>query len=92
MHSVKPWTKLIACSLTNGIVLIDKVERNRKEGMDVRTAVLNGTLSRVRPILMTAAATILTLLPLAFSHSGDTVISQNFRYCCHRWIDYLHDK
>jgi len=30
----------------------------------------------MRPILMTAAATILTLLPLAFSHSVDTVISQ----------------
>ncbi|MCQ6265106.1 efflux RND transporter permease subunit [Fictibacillus sp. WQ 8-8] len=62
--------------VTNGIVLIDKVERNRREGMDVRTAVLQGSLSRVRPILMTAAATILTLLPLAFSHSSDTVISQ----------------
>jgi multidrug efflux pump subunit AcrB len=42
----------------------------------VREAVLNGSLSRIRPILMTAAATILTLLPLAFSHSADTVISK----------------
>ncbi|MDP4147588.1 MAG: efflux RND transporter permease subunit, partial [Bacillota bacterium] len=32
--------------------------------------------SRIRPILMTAAATVLTLLPLAFSHNADTVISQ----------------
>lgn len=62
--------------VTNGIVLIDKIERNRKEGMPIKEAVLNGSLSRIRPILMTAAATILTLLPLAFSHSTDTVISQ----------------
>lgn len=62
--------------VTNGIVLIDKIERNRKEGMLVKEAVLYGSLSRIRPILMTAAATILTLLPLAFSHNADTVISQ----------------
>ncbi|MBS4196618.1 efflux RND transporter permease subunit [Lederbergia citri] len=62
--------------VTNGIVLIDKIERNRKEGMPVKEAVLNGSLSRIRPILMTAAATVLTLLPLALSHNADTVISQ----------------
>jgi multidrug efflux pump subunit AcrB len=62
--------------VTNGIVLIDKIERNRKEGMPVKEAVLSGSLSRIRPILMTAAATILTLLPLALSHNADTVISQ----------------
>ncbi|WML49723.1 efflux RND transporter permease subunit [Neobacillus sp. PS3-34] len=62
--------------VTNGIVLIDKIERNRKEGMPVKEAVLSGSLSRIRPILMTAAATVLTLLPLALSHNADTVISQ----------------
>lgn len=62
--------------VTNGIVLIDKIERNRKDGMDIQEAVVSGSLSRVRPILITAATTILTLLPLALSHNGDTVISQ----------------
>jgi multidrug efflux pump subunit AcrB len=62
--------------VTNGIVLIDKIERNRKDGMDIQEAVVSDSLSRVRPILITAATTILTLLPLAFSHNGDTVISQ----------------
>ncbi|WML28376.1 efflux RND transporter permease subunit [Neobacillus sp. OS1-33] len=47
-----------------------------KEGIPDKEAVLNGSLSRIRPILMTAAATVLTLLPLAFSHNADTVISQ----------------
>lgn len=62
--------------VTNGIVLIDKIERNRKEGMDIRAAVLNGSLSRVRPIFMTAGTTVLTLIPLAFSQGGDAVVSQ----------------
>jgi multidrug efflux pump subunit AcrB len=62
--------------VTNGIVLIDKIERNRKEGMGLREAVLQGSLSRVRPIFMTAATTVLTLIPLAFSHTGDAVVSQ----------------
>jgi multidrug efflux pump subunit AcrB len=62
--------------VTNGIVLIDKIERNRREGLGLREAVMQGSLSRVRPIFMTAGATILTLVPLALSHSADTVISQ----------------
>lgn len=62
--------------VTNGIVLIDKIERNRKEGMSLREAVVNGSLSRVRPIFMTAGTTVLTLIPLAFSHAGDAVVSQ----------------
>ncbi|GMK40781.1 swarming motility protein SwrC [Paenibacillus sp. CCS19] len=62
--------------VTNGIVLIDRIERNRKEGMPLREAVMSGSLSRVRPIFMTAGTTILTLLPLALTHHADTVISQ----------------
>ncbi|PWW04738.1 multidrug efflux pump subunit AcrB [Paenibacillus cellulosilyticus] len=62
--------------VTNGIVLIDQIERNRKSGMTIRDAVLNGGLSRVRPIFMTAGTTVLTLVPLALTHHADTVISQ----------------
>ncbi|MCZ8515076.1 efflux RND transporter permease subunit [Paenibacillus filicis] len=62
--------------VTNGIVLIDKIERNRLAGMEFKEAIMQGSLSRVRPIFMTAGTTILTLLPLAFTHSADTVISQ----------------
>lgn len=62
--------------VTNGIVLIDKIERNRRDGMELRDAVMQGSLSRVRPIFMTAATTVLTLIPLAFSHGGDAVVSQ----------------
>jgi multidrug efflux pump subunit AcrB len=61
---------------TNGIVLVDKIERNLASGMNPKEAILLGTVSRVRPVLMTAAVTILTLFPLCFSNSGDTLVSQ----------------
>jgi len=62
--------------VTNGIVLVDKIERNLVSGMKGEEAILQGTLSRVRPILTTALTTILTLLPLSLSTRTDTVISQ----------------
>jgi multidrug efflux pump subunit AcrB len=62
---------------TNGIVLVDKIERNLAAGMIPKEAILQGTASRVRPVLMTAVTTILTLFPLCFSGSSDTVVSQS---------------
>jgi multidrug efflux pump subunit AcrB len=62
--------------VTNGIVLVDKIEKNMRIGMEAEEAILKGTLSRVRPILTTAVTTILTLIPLSLSSSTDTVISQ----------------
>ncbi|PLS05341.1 efflux RND transporter permease subunit [Neobacillus cucumis] len=62
--------------VTNGIVLVDKIERNLLEGFEPSKAILLGTATRVRPVLMTAGTTILTLLPLAFSGKGDAIISQ----------------
>ncbi|MDG0793810.1 efflux RND transporter permease subunit [Cohnella ginsengisoli] len=76
--------------VTNGIVLIDKIERNRKEGMAVRDAVLNGSLSRIRPILMTAGTTVLTLIPLAVTQSGDAVVSQTLGIVVIGGDDHLH--
>ncbi|MFC5647591.1 efflux RND transporter permease subunit [Paenibacillus solisilvae] len=61
---------------TNGIVLVDKIERNLSSGMNPKEAILQGTVSRVRPVLMTAVATILTLFPLCISGSADTIVSQ----------------
>jgi multidrug efflux pump subunit AcrB len=63
--------------VTNGIVLVDKIERHLATGMKTQEAVLKGTASRVRPVLMTAVTTILTLLPLCFSASSDTIVSQS---------------
>jgi multidrug efflux pump subunit AcrB len=62
--------------VTNGIVLVDKIERNLYDGLELNLAILSGTATRVRPVLMTALTTILTVLPLAVSGKGDTIISQ----------------
>ncbi|MBM7646636.1 multidrug efflux pump subunit AcrB [Scopulibacillus daqui] len=68
---------LIGIVATNGIVLVDRMERLRAQGKDVHSAAIEGAASRFRPVLMTAAATILTLLPLALSRQSDTLISQS---------------
>ncbi|AGK53247.1 efflux RND transporter permease subunit [Bacillus sp. 1NLA3E] len=62
--------------VTNGIVLVDKIERNLADGMETIQAIVLGTATRVRPVLMTAGTTILTLLPLVFSNSGNTIVSK----------------
>jgi HAE1 family hydrophobic/amphiphilic exporter-1 len=64
---------LIGIVATNAIVLLDLVQHNIEAGADLRTALLQGGRTRVRPILMTAAATILALIPLALSSSGGLI-------------------
>ncbi len=68
---------LIGIVATNGIVLVDRMERLRQKNLPMGEVLLDGTASRVRPVLMTAATTVLTLLPLSFSHRSDTLISQS---------------
>lgn len=67
---------LTGIAVTNGIVLVDRIERNVGEGMRLENAVVKGAITRVRPILMTALTTILTLLPLLFADGGDAIVSQ----------------
>ncbi|MEN8377030.1 MAG: efflux RND transporter permease subunit, partial [Gemmatimonadota bacterium] len=62
--------------VNNAILLVDHVnQKRRRDGLALREAVLEGTLERVRPILMTSATTILGLLPLVlFSAAADANI------------------
>lgn len=55
---------LIGIVVTNAIVLIDRVIHKEREGMSTREALLEAGATRLRPILMTALATIGALLPL----------------------------
>ncbi|MEF3353408.1 efflux RND transporter permease subunit [Paenibacillus sp. GYB006] len=57
---------LIGIVVTNAIVLIDRVIHKENEGMSTRDALLEAGSTRLRPILMTALATIGALLPLVF--------------------------
>jgi HAE1 family hydrophobic/amphiphilic exporter-1 len=55
---------LIGIIVTNAIVLMDRVQRQLRTGMSVRDALLEAGTVRLRPILMTATATVGALLPL----------------------------
>ena len=61
---------LIGIVVTNAIVLIDLVNQYRRRGQSVREALVNGSSRRLRPILMTALATIFALLPMAAGLTG----------------------
>ncbi|MCB5909620.1 efflux RND transporter permease subunit [Streptomyces pinistramenti] len=62
---------LIGIVVTNAIVLIDLINQYRAQGYGVVEAVIEGGRHRLRPILMTALATIMALLPMALSITGD---------------------
>jgi HAE1 family hydrophobic/amphiphilic exporter-1 len=53
--------------VTNAIVLLDLVEQYRERGLALQEALIEGGRHRLRPILMTAVATMLALAPLALS-------------------------
>lgn len=55
---------LAGIAVNNAIILIDRINQLRKEGMHVLDAVVNAGNQRIRPILMTSLTTILALLPL----------------------------
>ncbi|WP_336991808.1 efflux RND transporter permease subunit [Bacillus toyonensis] len=60
---------LIGIVVTNAIVLIERVQQNRENGMETRDALLEAGSTRLRPIIMTAVTTIVAMLPLLFGQS-----------------------
>ncbi len=55
----------------NGIILIDYIDLKRKEGLSLKDAVIEGGATRLNPVLLTAASTILGLIPLAIGLNID---------------------
>ncbi|MDI1459761.1 efflux RND transporter permease subunit [Catellatospora sp. KI3] len=56
---------LVGIVVTNAIVLLDLINQYREQGMSIRDSIIEGGRRRLRPILMTAAATIFALLPMS---------------------------
>ncbi|WP_214760718.1 efflux RND transporter permease subunit [Exiguobacterium sp. s129] len=67
---------LIGIVVTNAIVLIDRVIHKEEAGLSTREALLEAAGTRLRPILMTALATIGALAPLALGLEGGALISK----------------
>jgi multidrug efflux pump subunit AcrB len=67
---------LIGIVVTNAIVLVDRIIHMERDGMNMREAILEAGSTRLRPILMTAIATIGALIPLAIGSGGGGLISK----------------
>ncbi|MFD0671877.1 efflux RND transporter permease subunit [Cohnella sp. GCM10027633] len=69
---------LIGVVVTNAIVLLDRVRQNEANNMTIRESLIEAAGTRMRPILMTAIATICAMLPLVFGSSeGGSIVSQS---------------
>jgi HAE1 family hydrophobic/amphiphilic exporter-1 len=64
---------LIGIVVTNAIVLIDLINQKRKAGASVPASIQAGARLRVRPIIMTALATVFALVPMALGLTGGGV-------------------
>ncbi|MGG1599980.1 efflux RND transporter permease subunit [Paenibacillus naphthalenovorans] len=67
---------LIGVVVTNAIVLVDRVQQNVEAGHSIRDSLIEGGVSRFRPIIMTAGATITAMLPMAFGAAEGGLISK----------------
>lgn len=61
---------LIGLSAKNGVLIVEFANQLRDRGQDIREAVLDAAAIRLRPILMTSAATTFGSLPLLLGHGA----------------------
>lgn len=52
----------------NGIILFDKINLNRREGISFRESVIDGGKSRLEPVFLTSVCTVLGMIPLTLSN------------------------
>ena len=67
---------LFGIAVMNGVVLIEHVRHLRLHGHDQRSAVINGALDRLRPVLMTASCGALGFIPMAVSGSAGAEVQR----------------
>ena len=58
---------LFGVAVQNGVILVSHLNKLRQEGQSVHDAIVNGSVSRLRPVVMTASMAMLGLLPAALS-------------------------
>jgi cobalt-zinc-cadmium resistance protein CzcA len=58
---------LFGVAVQNGVILVSQLNKLRREGMPLHDAIINGSVSRLRPVVMTASMAMLGLLPAALS-------------------------
>jgi cobalt-zinc-cadmium resistance protein CzcA len=60
---------LFGIAVQNGVILLSQINSLRREGIPIDEAILQGSVSRLRPVVMTALMAMLGLLPAALSTS-----------------------
>ena len=55
---------LVGIAVDNAILLVDRINQNRRSGLELEAAIVDAGRTRIRPIIMTSATTVLGLLPL----------------------------
>lgn len=58
---------LFGIVVKNSILLVDKIDQNRKSGMELKEAIADASASRIEPIFLTSFATIMGLIPITLS-------------------------
>lgn len=67
---------LFGVAVLNGVVMVSYINALRREGKSIYDAVYEGTVLRLRPVLMTATVAILGLLPLLFSTGAGSEVQR----------------
>jgi cobalt-zinc-cadmium resistance protein CzcA len=67
---------LFGIAVMNGVVLVEHIRHLRHSGADQRTAVFQGSLDRLRPVLMTALCGALGFVPMAVSGSAGAEVQR----------------
>ena len=67
---------LFGVAVLNGVVKIAYINQLREEGMSLDEAVLTGMVLRLRPVLMTAAVSMMALIPLLLSSGPGSEIQR----------------
>jgi cobalt-zinc-cadmium resistance protein CzcA len=69
---------LFGIAVQNGVILLTQINHLRREGVPLRDAILQGSISRLRPVVMTALMAILGLIPAALSTSVGSETAKPF--------------
>lgn len=69
---------LFGIAVQNGVILISQINQYRREGLDLHQAIVQGSVSRLRPVVMTALMAMLGLIPAAVSTSVGSETAKPF--------------
>jgi cobalt-zinc-cadmium resistance protein CzcA len=69
---------LFGIAVQNGVILISQINQYRREGLPLQEAIVQGAVSRLRPVTMTALMAMLGLIPAALSTSVGSETAKPF--------------